>query len=258
MPSVADRTVYPSSTSEWVKPAARPVEIDDLIAGVDRYNPANVSFLEDYLYDQVKSGSYDCLANLATLKLYQFNPNLLNTDVLVHILLKTLIATPGPDFGLSVALIGDRAFSVPASEEEDEMEGHLPALLEFLTKAHSLLRTCQFSQFWKLLNGDEEAATILRQNQLAEHPLFAKLIRTDVVSKAVASTNQRISSSLLGKWLDLSGDELNKFITSELKWTIEGDVVTIGQNEDNDVKGKTVRENVELNQLTKVIAAGQR
>jgi hypothetical protein len=35
----------------------------------DRYNPANVSELEDYLYDQVKRGTYDFLANMATLKL---------------------------------------------------------------------------------------------------------------------------------------------------------------------------------------------
>lgn len=35
----------------------------------DRYNPSNVSILEDYLYHQIRSGEYDCLANLAILKL---------------------------------------------------------------------------------------------------------------------------------------------------------------------------------------------
>jgi len=35
----------------------------------DRYNPSNVGILEDYLYHQIRSEEYDCLANLAILKL---------------------------------------------------------------------------------------------------------------------------------------------------------------------------------------------
>lgn len=36
----------------------------------DRYNPSNVGILEDYLYHQIRSDEYDCLSNLAILKLY--------------------------------------------------------------------------------------------------------------------------------------------------------------------------------------------
>jgi translation initiation factor 3 subunit K len=35
----------------------------------DRYNPTNLSFMEDYLMSQVREGTYDLLANLAVLKL---------------------------------------------------------------------------------------------------------------------------------------------------------------------------------------------
>ena len=35
----------------------------------DRYNPSNVGILEDYLYQQTRNQEYDCLANLAILKL---------------------------------------------------------------------------------------------------------------------------------------------------------------------------------------------
>lgn len=44
---------------------------------------------------------------------YQFNPTLLNPDVLLQLLLKALIATPGPDFNLSMAVAGDRAVRRP-------------------------------------------------------------------------------------------------------------------------------------------------
>jgi|SRR5712671_1298412 len=37
---------------------------------IDRYNPSNIGILEDYLYHQIRSREYDCLANLAILKLF--------------------------------------------------------------------------------------------------------------------------------------------------------------------------------------------
>ena len=40
------------------------------LGNADRYNPSNVGILEDYLYHQARSEEYDCLANLAILKLY--------------------------------------------------------------------------------------------------------------------------------------------------------------------------------------------
>ena len=72
--------------SQWVRPFARPDIINNLVNGVgncmiyctplqaddqikDRYNPSNTGILEDYLYHQIRSGEYDCLANLAVLKL---------------------------------------------------------------------------------------------------------------------------------------------------------------------------------------------
>jgi translation initiation factor 3 subunit K len=75
-----------SATSEWVTPLTRPELIESLVSGVgqchfqypyferflglsDRYNPSNVGILEDYLFHQIRSREYDCLANLAILKL---------------------------------------------------------------------------------------------------------------------------------------------------------------------------------------------
>lgn len=54
---------------DWTRPSTRTEIIDQLVEGVDRYNPANVNILEDYLYHQIREQEYDCLANLAILKL---------------------------------------------------------------------------------------------------------------------------------------------------------------------------------------------
>lgn len=58
-----------ATQAEWQRPSTRPEVIDQLVDGVDRYNPANVNVLEDYLYHQIREREYDCLANLAILKL---------------------------------------------------------------------------------------------------------------------------------------------------------------------------------------------
>lgn len=42
---------------------------DALINGVARYDPASAAVLEEYLSTQIKDDSYDCMANLALLKL---------------------------------------------------------------------------------------------------------------------------------------------------------------------------------------------
>lgn len=112
----------------WTRPSTRTEIIDQLVDGVDRYNPANVNILEDYLYHQIREQEYDCLANLAILKLcetryprpgnrftdfaytysYQFNPELYTPDVVINILVKALTAAPAPDFNLCVGLLGER------------------------------------------------------------------------------------------------------------------------------------------------------
>jgi translation initiation factor 3 subunit K len=55
--------------TEWATPTSRPPHIEQLISGVDRYNPQNLTILNEYLAQQLDSGEYDCLANLAILKL---------------------------------------------------------------------------------------------------------------------------------------------------------------------------------------------
>nr|XP_031314507.1 eukaryotic translation initiation factor 3 subunit K-like [Camelus dromedarius] len=49
------------------------------LKGIDRYNPENLATLERYVETQAKENAYDLEANLAVLKLYQFNPAFFQT-----------------------------------------------------------------------------------------------------------------------------------------------------------------------------------
>ncbi|TBU64983.1 initiation factor 3 [Dichomitus squalens] len=235
-----------TSASNWASPPTRPPLIETLVSGVDRYNPSNVSILEDYLYHQIRSEEYDCLANLAILKLYQFNPDLYNPDVVINILIKALTSAPFPDFNLCVSLLDDRP-APPANQDEPDP---LPALLPTLTALHNLLQQCRFPAFWALYRSDEVEG--LRDNYTVECVGFEGAVR-QVAVRAVKAAFTSIGSERLGTYLDLSGADLSAYV-EKLGWTTnESGVVSIPPNPDNQIESTVVQENIQLPQLTKVI-----
>ncbi|EAU92887.1 hypothetical protein CC1G_03674 [Coprinopsis cinerea okayama7 len=234
-------------SSSWTKPASRPDLIHDLVSGVDRYNPSNVGILEDYLYHQIRSEEYDCLANLAILKLYQFNPDLYNPDVVINILLKALTATPMPDFNLCISLLDER----PPTASLDEPDP-LPTLLPLLRNLQNLLYRCRFPAFWQTYNSDEYEN--LRDNYTVEVVGFENAIR-QIAIRAVTATFTHITSQRLGSYLNLDGEDLAEYI-QQLGWSIDASTgnVAVPPNPDNQIEATVVQEQIKLPQLTKVIS----
>jgi len=233
-------------TSEWLVPSTRSEIIEDLVSGVDRYNPSNIGILEDYLYHQIRTEEYDCLANLAVLKLYQFNPELYNPDVTINILLKAL-TSPLADFNLCVSLLDERPINATLDEPDP-----LPTILPTLKSLYNLLYRCRFPAFWEIYRSEELES--LRDNYTIEIVGFENAVRA-VAIRAVRITFTKISSKRLGSYLDLTGSELDAFI-KKLGWTIDPStsVVAIPPNPDNQIEATIVQESVKLPQLVKVIA----
>jgi len=179
----------------------------------DRYNPSNIGILEDYLYHQIRSEEYDCLANLAVLKLYalffsrhtiliifyryQFNPDLYNPDVTINILLKALTSSPLPDFNLCVSLLDGRPINATLDEPDP-----LPTILPTLKGLYNLLYRCRFPAFWEIYRSKQ--LEHLRDNYTIEIVGFEDAVRA-VAIRAVRATFTRISSERLGSYLDLTG-----------------------------------------------------
>jgi len=232
--------------SNWAAPPTRPELIETLVSGVDRYNPNNVGILEDYLYHQIRSEEYDCLANLAILKLYQFNPDLFNPDVVINILIKALTSAPFPDFNLCISLLDERPLNANADEPDP-----LPSLLPVLTSLYNLLQQCRFPAFWALYKSDQVES--LRDNYTVECVGFEDAVR-QVAIRAVKAAFTSIGSERLGRYLDLAGPELDTYI-EKLGWTKDSStgVITIPANPDNQIESTVVHENIHLPQLAKVI-----
>uniref|UniRef100_A0A8C4ND73 Eukaryotic translation initiation factor 3 subunit K n=1 Tax=Eptatretus burgeri TaxID=7764 RepID=A0A8C4ND73_EPTBU len=109
--------------------------VAELLRGIDRYNPENLMTLERYVEIQARENAYDLEANLAVLKLYQFNPQHFQTSVTAQILLKALTNLPHTDFTLCKCLI-DKAR--PLAEKQ----------LSRILYLGDLLETCRFETFW--------------------------------------------------------------------------------------------------------------
>ncbi|KAK8858529.1 eukaryotic translation initiation factor 3 subunit K [Kwoniella newhampshirensis] len=237
--------------AEWHSPETRSEVIHELIHGVDRYNPTNLPLMEEYLAAQVKEGHYDLLANLAILKLYQFNPQHSNPDVIINILLKSLAATVhGPDFNLCLGVLREPTAILHDIESDDES---LVVVMPFLQDLHELSRTCQFRKFWSEFNDDSEAANIIRTRYIQQFASYLDSLRL-IFSISCASCFSRISFVQLSRWLDLPSNKVGEWC-SKIGWSLEGETAVIPKNGDNDVKAGVVRENVQLNQLTRLVAA---
>jgi len=57
----------------------RPDHMQQILDGLDRYNPETTGVFQDYVMQQCENQTYDCYANLALLKLYVSSPPFLYT-----------------------------------------------------------------------------------------------------------------------------------------------------------------------------------
>uniref|UniRef100_A0A673BLT9 CSN8/PSMD8/EIF3K domain-containing protein n=1 Tax=Sphaeramia orbicularis TaxID=375764 RepID=A0A673BLT9_9TELE len=108
--------------------------VGKLLRGIDRYNPENLATLERYVETQARENAYDLEANLAVLKLYQFNPAYFQTHVTSQILLKALTNLPHTDFTLCKCMI----------DQTHQEERPIRQILYL----GNLLETCHFQSFW--------------------------------------------------------------------------------------------------------------
>lgn len=84
--ALAARNMRLGSTKDWAPHSQhtmgvpfdfapeRPEHIDQILNGLDRYNPETTAVFQDYVMQQCESQTYDCYANLALLKLYVEQP----------------------------------------------------------------------------------------------------------------------------------------------------------------------------------------
>ncbi|XP_078000641.1 eukaryotic translation initiation factor 3 subunit K-like [Glandiceps talaboti] len=206
--------------------------VASLLKGIDRYNPENLGTLERYVELQTKENAYDLEANLAVLKLYQFNPMYFQLNVTAQILLKALTNLPHTDFVLCKCLIGE------AHQQEDQ-------IMKIL-HLHDLLETCQFKKFWTEITVNPELIM-----GIVGLPDSIRKYICHVVGITYQIIDKDVLAELLG---ELSHADLKQWMT-KYGWTeAEGQKVFIA-NQEGNVKSKNITEKIDFESVAGIMAA---
>merc|ERR1712093_378826 len=107
--------------------------VAELLKPASRFDVNSLPAMEKIVREHVASGEYNVELNLAVLKLYQFNPQATNEEIISLVLAKAMMALPAPDFQLALYLIPEAA---------------LTDMHRSLVDLANLLDTAKFRAFW--------------------------------------------------------------------------------------------------------------
>lgn len=209
-------------------------EVADLLKGIDRYNPENLPKLERYVQIQCDENVYNLEANLAVLKLYQFNPVMFQLPIASRILLKALTNLPHTDFTLCKCLIDLARF-------QDE-----PDSLNRIVLMADLLETCQFQQFWDHSVDMSDLTSCVAG--------FDDSIRK-FICYVVGITYQVIKKDMLRDILGRLPDAETDAWISKSGWKDQGDGYVFIANQEDSIKTKKITEKITFESIAGIMAA---
>ena len=185
---------------------------------------------------------------------YQFNPHLLQPEVVTNILSKALTVFPSPAFSLCLALLPANTQPFPSTNTEDQPATQTSDFIESvqkLARLSTLLESAQYAQFWSTLNSDDLYADLV-----ADVAGFEELVRIRIAVE-VGKTFRQINAEVLQQWLDLSNNEaLVKFVKEVCNWEVEGAVVKVPTNKENEARSEVKSERVGIEQFGRVLRRG--
>ncbi|KAF5097334.1 hypothetical protein D0Z03_001438 [Geotrichum reessii] len=243
------------------KPATRPENINAILEGLGRYNVQNLELFHSYVATQCKEGTFDIEANLALLKLYQFNTEIpRDEETVINILVKGLVRFWSSDFMLALhllpAYVGEVVKSTTGNKKaegvksEEEPERYLDTFAENVNKLlglFKLLDASKFAEFWTLFESDDSYADLV-----ADVTDFETALRKSI-SQTVEISARRVPVAVLEEWVNLSGNKFQEWVTKTIGWTIEDASVVIPANKENEAKPVVANETLHFEQLGSLI-----
>lgn len=179
---------------------------------------------------QVRENTYDLEANLAVLKLYQFNPTYVNKVVIMQILLKALTNLPHTDFILCKCLIDS------AKQESDD--------LKKIFNLANILETCEFKEFWAVIMNDP--------NMIYGITGFEDSIRKyicHVIGICYDTIHKDVFAELLG---DLSDKQASLWI-AKYGWRMVDSQNIFITNQEENIKTKNITEKITLENVAAIM-----
>lgn len=223
------------------KPEQRPEEITAILSSLDRYNPEKISILQEYATTQCADQHSDIEANLALLKLLQFQqqPNPNKEDIICNILSMALANFLTSDFTTDLHVLPSYVLDSPAADT-------LAESIQKLFHLYTLLDGCRFPEFWAVYERDDAHADIT-----ADVADFENLVRISI-TRAVDISSQAIHKDVFRSWLNLSDNKFADYV-KELGWKVEGETVVVPPNKENEAKPATTTESIKIEQISRLL-----
>jgi translation initiation factor 3 subunit K len=160
-----------------------------------------------------------------------------------------LTVFPSPDFSLALHLLPPHILTPSSTSAALPAAGDAPLseAVQKLNVLNNLLGQASYSAVWSTLDSDDLYADLI-----ADVSGFEELIRIRICL-TISQTVREIERPVLESWLGMQGEAFEKFVNGVCRWTIDGTVVKVPLNKENEAKGTIVRENVKIDQFARVI-----
>lgn len=181
---------------------------------------------------------------------YQFNPHLTRDEPTTNILVKALTVFPSPDFSLLLHLLPPHILAPTTNNTApapSAVDTPLSEAVQKLSLLNSLLETANYSGFWSTLDSDDLYADLI-----ADVNGFEELMRVRIAS-CVGQGCREVERGVCEGWLNLRGREFESFVGEICGWGVDGGVVRIPVNKENEAKGTVVREEVKFDRKFSIL-----
>nr|ALS05123.1 eukaryotic translation initiation factor 3 subunit K [Labidocera rotunda] len=207
-------------------------QIKEMLQGIERYNPENIKTLEHYVDLQARERGYDLEANLALLKLYQFNTTYYRMDVVVQILLKALMNLPHTDIVLCKCMLTQEILEHPN--------------VETILYLADLLEICKFNSFWEEINKQSDLVNCVAG--------FEDAVRK-FVCHVISITYQTIEERVLQELLGLVDETAIRAWTDRYGWKIDSNGLVSITNQEEIIKTRNITEKIDLDSVASIMAS---
>ena len=162
--------------------------------------------------------------------------------------MKALTVFPAPDFSLCLHLLPPHILHAASTASSSPAAGEAPLseAVQKLAILNTHLSDANYRGFWNTLDSDDLFADLV-----ADVSGFEELVRVRI-AVTVGQSCREVERGLLQDWLQLKGQEFEKFIAEICGWGLDpgregkGGMVTIPVNKENEAKGSVSREIVQF------------
>lgn len=126
-------------------------------------------------------------------------------------------------------------------------------VIQRLAQLQLLLQNARFVQFWEAYKSPESAETRVYLDKV---PTFVADVQR-IALQTVALSFKRISVARLARYLDVEPAALPALVTKQAGWSVDGEYVVVPASADTEIKAVTVNEQIQLEQLHKLLVQAQ-